>query len=108
MILPPGSSRRTYPDPGDGQSIRQSSGSPAETATRSTDSGKGAPRDNDQTAAAYRKAGIVLMFPSLRGGNDNPGHREGFLGEVEDVLAATEYLARQEYVDPTGALSGGT
>src|SRR5262249_1789835 len=28
---------------------------------------------NDQTAAAYRQAGMVMMFPSLRGGNDNPG-----------------------------------
>ena len=49
-----------------------------------------APRDNDQTAAAYRKAGIVMMFPSLRGGNDNPGLHEGFLGEVDDVLAAAD------------------
>src|SRR5262245_43157717 len=27
------------------------------------------PRSNDQTAAPYRKVGIVTMFPSLRGGN---------------------------------------
>jgi hypothetical protein len=25
------------------------------------------------SAAAYRNAGIVMMFPSLRGGNENPG-----------------------------------
>lgn len=66
-----------------------------------------APRENDQTAAAYRKAGIVLMFPSLRGGNDNPGRREGFFGEVDDVLAATDYLARQPYVDPKRIYLGG-
>ena len=36
-----------------------------------------ASRADDQTAAAYRKAGIVMMFPSLRGGNDNPGQKEG-------------------------------
>ncbi len=36
-----------------------------------------APRANDQTAAAYRRTGIVMMFPSLRGGNDNPGVKEG-------------------------------
>ena len=66
-----------------------------------------APRDNDQTAAAYRKAGIIMMFPSLRGGNDNPGRREGFLGEVDDVLAAADYLARQDYVDPTRIYLGG-
>jgi dipeptidyl aminopeptidase/acylaminoacyl peptidase len=66
-----------------------------------------APRENDQTAAAYRTAGIIMMFPSLRGGNDNPGRREGFLGEVDDVLAAAEYLAAQSYVDPGRIYLGG-
>ena len=66
-----------------------------------------APRNNDQTAAAYRRAGIVMMFPSLRGGNDNPGRREGFFGEVDDVLAATDYLATQDYVDPNRIYLGG-
>jgi alpha/beta superfamily hydrolase len=66
-----------------------------------------APRENDQTAAAYRKAGIVMMFPSLRGGNDNPGVREGFLGEVDDILAAADFLARQRYVDPKRIYLGG-
>lgn len=66
-----------------------------------------APASNDQTAAAYRKAGIVMMFPSLRGGNDNPGVREGFLGEVDDVLAAAEFLAKQDYVDPRRIYLGG-
>jgi acetyl esterase/lipase len=62
---------------------------------------------NDQTASAYRKAGIVLMFPSLRGGNDNPGTKEAFFGEVDDVLAATDYLAKQESVDPRKIYLGG-
>lgn len=66
-----------------------------------------APRRNDQTAAAYRKAGIVMMFPSLRGGNDNPGRKEGFLGEVDDVLAASKYLEKQPYVDPRRIYLGG-
>jgi dipeptidyl aminopeptidase/acylaminoacyl peptidase len=66
-----------------------------------------APADNDQTAAAYRKAGIVMMFPSLRGGNDNPGAKEGFYGEVDDVLAATDWLAKQPYVDPKRIYLGG-
>jgi len=66
-----------------------------------------APRENDQTAAAYRKAGIVMMFPSLRGGNDNPGVKEGFLGEVDDVLAAAKYLKSQPYVDPARVYLGG-
>src|SRR5205807_8703685 len=46
------------------------------------------PPSNDQSASAFRKAGILMMFPSLRGGNDNPGVKESFLGEVEDVLAS--------------------
>jgi acetyl esterase/lipase len=68
---------------------------------------KDSPPSNDQTAGAFRKAGISMMFPSLRGGNDNPGVKEGFLGEVDDVLAAREYLARQEFVDPERIYLGG-
>jgi len=66
-----------------------------------------APPSNDQTASAYRNAGIVLMFPSLRGGNDNPGVKEAFLAEVDDVLAAADYLAREESVDPKRLYLGG-
>lgn len=66
-----------------------------------------APADNDQTAAQYRDAGIVMMFPSLRGGNENPGEKEGFLGEVDDVLAAADYLARLDHVDPSRIYLGG-
>jgi acetyl esterase/lipase len=66
-----------------------------------------APASNDQTARAYREAGIVMMFPSLRGGNDNPGTKEGFLGEVDDVVAALDYLAREGSVDPNRIYLGG-
>lgn len=66
-----------------------------------------APRSNDQTAAAYRSAGIVMMFPSLRGGNNNPGKREAFYGETQDVLAAADFLASQPYVDPQRIYLGG-
>jgi acetyl esterase/lipase len=62
---------------------------------------------NDQTARQYRDAGIVMMFPSLRGGNDNPGVQEGFLGEVDDVVAAAEFLAKQPHVDPKRIYLGG-
>jgi alpha/beta superfamily hydrolase len=65
------------------------------------------PRNNDQSAAAFRQAGIVTMFPSLRGGNNNPGHKEGFYGEVEDILAAVKYLEKQDYVDPKRIYLGG-
>ena len=66
-----------------------------------------APPDNDQTAAAFRNAGIVMMFPSLRGGNGNPGYIEGFFGEVEDILSAAKYLAQQPYVDADRIYLGG-
>ena len=66
-----------------------------------------APLENDQSASAFRKAGIVMMYPSLRGGNDNPGFKEGFFGEVDDVLAAVDYLAQQDFVDPKRIYLGG-
>jgi len=47
--------------------------------------GTEAPPSNDQTASAFRKNGIVMMFPSLRGGNDNPGVKEAFLGEEDEL-----------------------
>lgn len=65
------------------------------------------PRDNEQTARAYRDAGIVMMFPSLRGGHDNPGARERFFGEVDDVIAAGEYLRTLDHVDPNRIYLGG-
>lgn len=63
--------------------------------------------ENEQSASAFRKAGIVMLFPSLRGGNDNPGAEEGFYGEVDDVLAAADFLAQQPYVDPARIYLGG-
>jgi dipeptidyl aminopeptidase/acylaminoacyl peptidase len=65
------------------------------------------PPANDQSASAYREAGIIMMYPSLRGGNDNPGFKEGFFGEVDDVLAAADYLAKQDFVDPKRIYLGG-
>jgi alpha/beta superfamily hydrolase len=65
------------------------------------------PRSNDQSVSAFPKAGIVTMFPSQRGGNDNHGRREGFLGEVDDILAATDYLASLPYVDSEQIYLGG-
>ncbi|HLW66042.1 MAG TPA: prolyl oligopeptidase family serine peptidase [Gemmataceae bacterium] len=65
------------------------------------------PAKNDQSASAFRKAGIVMMYPSFRGGNDNPGVKEGFFGEVNDVLAAREYLAQLSFVDPARIYLGG-
>jgi Fe-S cluster assembly iron-binding protein IscA len=62
---------------------------------------------NDQSAGAFRKAGIIMMYPSLRGGTGSPGFREGFFGEVDDVLAAADFLAKQPFVDPQRIYLGG-
>jgi dipeptidyl aminopeptidase/acylaminoacyl peptidase len=96
------------PDPGDGKkrpAIVWITGGDCNTI----DQGCWNDRDpsNDQSASAYRKAGLVMMFPSLRGGNTNPGFKEGFLGEVDDVLAAADFLARQPHVDPQRIYLGG-
>src|SRR6516162_371251 len=68
---------------------------------------KEGPPKNDQSAAVFRKAGIVMMFPSLRGGNDNPGVKEAFLGEVDDVIAAADFLGKQAFVDANRIYLGG-
>jgi dipeptidyl aminopeptidase/acylaminoacyl peptidase len=61
----------------------------------------------DETASGFREAGIVMMFPTLRGGSQNPGVHEGFYGEVGDVVAATDFLAKQPYVDRDRIYLGG-
>jgi acetyl esterase/lipase len=65
------------------------------------------PAANDQSASSYRKAGIVMMFPCLRSGNDYDAPEESFLGEVDDVLAAAEFLRKQTFVDPDRIYLGG-
>lgn len=61
----------------------------------------------------YRAAGFVVMVPMLRGENGNPGEFTLFYDEVNDVLAAAEFLASRPDVDPdhiflAGHSVGGT
>ncbi len=63
--------------------------------------------DNDQSASAFRNAGLIMMYPALRGGSGAPGNMEGMYGEVDDVLRAAEYLANQPGVDPQRIYLGG-
>lgn len=63
--------------------------------------------DNEQSARAYREAGLVMMYPTTRGTAGNPGVQEGFLGEVDDVLAALEHLRGLPYVDAERIYLGG-
>jgi dienelactone hydrolase len=51
-------------------------------------------------AKAFLEAGFALMAPMLRGENGNPGSFELFLGEVDDAIAAAEWLAAYPRVDP--------
>ncbi|GGH69824.1 dienelactone hydrolase [Filimonas zeae] len=63
--------------------------------------------DNDQSAADYSKAGIIMMHPAQRGGNGNPGSDESFFGEIDDIIAAADFLAKQKGIDPNRIYLGG-
>jgi len=65
------------------------------------------PPNNDQSASAFREAGLLMMYPSFRGGNDNPGSKEDLFGEVDDVLAAVSYVSQLDYADPDRIYLGG-
>lgn len=61
----------------------------------------------------FRDAGYVVMTPILRGENGQAGDHSLYYDEVEDALAAADYLAKQKFVDPkrlyvAGHGSGGT
>lgn len=61
----------------------------------------------------FRKAGLIVMCPSWRGQQSNPGRWECFRGEIDDALAALEHLRALPYVDTsriyiTGHSTGGT
>jgi dipeptidyl aminopeptidase/acylaminoacyl peptidase len=61
----------------------------------------------------YLDAGFIVMAPMLRGENGQPGSFTLYYDEVDDVLAAAEYLAKQPYVDAekiylAGHSAGGT
>lgn len=55
--------------------------------------------DAHRLVGALQAAGVVVMFPVLRGGHEGGGDKEFFLGEVDDVLAAADHLARVGYVN---------
>ncbi len=48
----------------------------------------------------FIQEGFVVMTPTLRGENGNPGNFELFWGEVDDAKAAVQWLAKRPYVDP--------
>jgi dipeptidyl aminopeptidase/acylaminoacyl peptidase len=69
--------------------------------------------DDWAMTAPYRSAGFVVMAPALRGENGQDGSYSMFYDEVQDVLAAADYLSKQPNVDSThmylaGHSVGGT
>ena len=70
------------------------------------------PEDWDQ-CKPFRDAGFVTMTPSLRGENGQAGWFSMFYDEVDDVLAAAQFLAKMPGVDSkrvfiAGHSAGGT
>jgi dienelactone hydrolase len=69
--------------------------------------------EDDSPPMIFARAGFVVMCPSWRGENDNPGKHEQFYGEVDDAVAAIDYVAALPYVNPqrvymVGESEGGT
>lgn len=62
---------------------------------------------NEQSASAFRDAGMIMLFPTVRGTARNPGQQELMMGEVDDVLAAADFLAGVKGVDPERIYLGG-
>jgi len=65
------------------------------------------PRTNDQSAAAYHAAGVVMVYPTFRGSSGNPGHQESFFGEVDDLMAAVAFAKTLPDVDDKRVFVGG-
>ncbi len=63
--------------------------------------------EDDQTASVFRKAGLVMMYPTQRGGGMSPGYEESFYGEIDDIIAARDFLAKQKGVDSNRIYLGG-
>jgi dienelactone hydrolase len=55
----------------------------------------------------YRDAGFVVLTPMLRGENGQPGAFSYYYDELDDVLAAAEYLAKQPYADASRLFVAG-
>lgn len=70
-------------------------------------------RDHWEQAEAYRNAGFIVLTPILRGENGQAGNFTLLYDEVDDVLAAAEFLSRRPFVDAeniflAGHSAGGT
>jgi pimeloyl-ACP methyl ester carboxylesterase len=95
------------PDPGDGRRHAAIIWLTGGDSNSLSDFWTPGPDQNDQSAHAFREAGLIMAFPTLRGGNGQPSAKEVLLGEVDDVLAVARQLAKLSYVDPDRIYLGG-
>lgn len=58
-------------------------------------------------AEPFTRAGFVLFMPTLRAENGNPGGYESFYGEVDDAIAAGEFVKALPYVDGKNVFVAG-
>jgi hypothetical protein len=56
----------------------------------------------------FLEAGFVVLSPTFRGENGNPGYYELFFGEVNDARAAITWLEQRPYVDSKQLYTFGT
>lgn len=64
-------------------------------------------RQDIRHTEALLKAGFAVYAPTWRGENGNPGAYELCYGEAADCVAAMEYLARREDIDPESIFLAG-
>lgn len=55
--------------------------------------------DFDEAARKFVDSGFVVLLPSMRGENGNPGNHEMCYGEVHDAAAAVDYVSKLPNVD---------
>jgi dipeptidyl aminopeptidase/acylaminoacyl peptidase len=60
-----------------------------------------------EDAEPFAKAGFVLFMPMLRAENGNPGSYESFLGEVDDAIAAGQFVSALPDVDADNVFVAG-
>lgn len=95
------------PDPGDGRRHPAIVWLTGGDSNSLSDFWTPGPDQNDQSARAFREAGLIMAFPTLRGGNGQRSAKQAMFGEVDDVLAAAAQLAKLSYVDPERIYLGG-
>jgi acetyl esterase/lipase len=56
--------------------------------------------DDFAATKPFMDRGYIVLCPTYRGENGNPGDFELFLGETDDAAEAVRHLSRQSFVDP--------